>query len=241
VKSLIAIAAIAAGLTAAGAASATELLSNGNFDGGNTGFYSAYSYAPLNGTQANLWPEGTYDVSTNPNADHSLFASMTDHTGSSAGGFMMVVNGSGTPDSIIWSEGDIGGGTPLIGAANTEYTFSFWIASVYPDSPADMQLWVNGAKVDGATFNANGGVPGLNGWEQFSYSGVTGAGGLQSISLSNLNTAASGNDFALDDMSLKGTAVPEPESWALMIVGLGAVGAALRANRRQLQLVPVRA
>ncbi|MBS0362990.1 MAG: PEP-CTERM sorting domain-containing protein [Proteobacteria bacterium] len=238
-KSLFATAAIAAaGFAIAGAASATELLTNGNFDQGATGFYSDYAYSPPNGQGNNLWPEGTYDVTTNPNLDHPLFANLSDHTGGGSGGFMMVINGSSQADSIIWSEGDIGGGQALIGAANTAYTFSFWVASVYPSSPADLQLWVNGAKVDGATFQANGGQPGLNGWENFTYSGVTGANGLQSISLSNLNLEPSGNDFALDDMSLQGVAVPEPASWALMIMGLGGLGAMLRANRRRPQLVP---
>ena len=33
-------------------------------------------------------------------------------------------------------------------------------------------------------------------------------------------------------MSLQGTAVPEPMSWALMLVGFGGLGAMLRSNRR---------
>jgi hypothetical protein len=232
VKTFFAAAAIAAGLAAAGSASATELLANGNFDQGNAGFYSQYAYAPLNGTQTNLWPEGTYDVSTNPNADHSLFSSFADHTPSPDGGMMMVVNGSSQADAIVWSEGDIGGGQPLIGAANTSYTFSFWVASVYPASPADLQLWVNGAKIDGVTFQAAGGSQALGQWQEFTYSGVTGANGLKSISLSNNNLEPSGNDFALDDMSVQGVAVPEPTSWALMLLGFGGMGAMLRSRRR---------
>jgi hypothetical protein len=147
----------------------------------------------------------------------------------------MVINGSPTPDAIIWSEGDVGGGASLIGAANTDFTFSFWLASVYPASPANLQLWVNGAQVEGQTFAALGGEQHLGEWQQFSYSGVTGAGGLQSISLTNRNLEPSGNDFALDDMSLSGTAagVPEPASWALMLLGFGGLGAMLRANRRR--------
>ena len=228
------IAAIAA-LSLAGAAQGAELLANGTFDAGATGFYSQYNLA----TTHDLYPEGAYDVITNPQADHNLFSAFPDHTPGADTGLMMVINGSGTADKIIWSEGDIGGGTPLLGAANTAFTFSFWVASVYPDSPANLQFWVNGSKVPGVTFSALGGPDQLGVWQQFSYSGVTGADGLRSIALTNNNLAPHGNDFALDDLSLTGVArgvgaVPEPASWALMILGFGTMGVALRRRRAQL-------
>lgn len=235
-KTIFAAALVAASLSAAGAASATELLTNGNFDAGANGFYSQYAYAPHNMAGNNLWPEATYDVTTDAHADHPSFSSFADHTPTPDGGMMMVINGSGTPDSIIWSEGAIGGGPALLGAANSAYTFSFWLASVYPASPANLQLWVNGAQVEGATFAALGGGGNLGHWQNFSYSGVTGAGGLQSVSLTNRNLQLNGNDFALDDMSLQGTArgVPEPGTWALMLVGFGGMGSVLRASRRRM-------
>lgn len=227
-KTFFAAAGIAAiALAAAGSASATELLTNGDFSAGPTGFSSGYVYSPPNGFGNNLWPAATWDVTTNPNLDHPLFASFGDHT--TGTGEMMVVNGASNPNDIVWSEGT--NANPLLGAANTAYSFSFWVASVYPDSPADLQLWVNGVAVEGATFQAAGGQDGLAHWQEFNFAGNTGAGGLQSISLSNLNTAASGNDFALDDMHLGGTAVPEPASWALMITGFGLAGATMRRRR----------
>jgi hypothetical protein len=232
-KTTIAAAALSAALIAAGSTSATELLANGDFDAGNTGFYSQYAYAPLDGSGMNLFPEATYDVSPNAHLDHPAFAAFADHTPGGDRGMMMVINGSPTADAIIWSEGDVGGGAPLIGAGNTDYSFSFWLASVYPASPANLQLWINGAQVQGETFAALGGADHLGQWQQFSYSGVTGDTGLQSISLTNLNLEPNGNDFALDDMSLNGVAVPEPASWALMLLGFGGLGAMLRASRRR--------
>jgi hypothetical protein len=232
---LFAAAGIAAVLAAAGSASATELLTNGDFSAGATGFSSAYVYSPPDGSGMNLWPEGAYDVTTDPHLDHPLFASFGDHTTGS--GEMMVVNGASNANDIVWSEGTAQ--SPLIGAADTAYTFTFWVASVYPDSPADLQLWINGAAVNGASFQALGGQAGLGNWQEFSYTGTSPDSGLKSIALSNLNTAASGNDFALDDMHLGGTAVPEPASWALMILGFGGAGAMLRSNRRR--MLPVSA
>ena len=235
-KTLLATAALAATLIAAGSASATELLTNGDFEAGNTGFTSHYSSRPIDGSQQNLWPEATYDVSPNPNADHLLFSSFGDHT--TGRGLMMVVNGASDTNTIVWAQGDIDGGLPLIGAANTAFTFDFWLASVYPASPANLQLKINDSVIEGATFLAEGGVEETGVWQHFSYSGVTGAAGLRSISLNNLNPEPSGNDFALDDLHLNGVAggVPEPASWALMLVGFGGLGAMLRANRRRLAL-----
>lgn len=227
---LFATAAIAA-LALAGSAQASELLTNGTFDAGNTGFQSQYAYAVTH----DLYPEGTYDVITNPQADHNLFSSFADHTPGADTGLMMVINGAGAPNTIIWSEGTVG--TPLIGAAGSAFTFSFWLASVYPTSPASLHLLINGQQVEGLTFNALGGSGSLGVWQNFSYSGVSGAQGITSIALTNSNLEPSGNDFALDDLSLQGTAVPEPTSWALMIMGFSSLGAALRANRRRLARV----
>jgi hypothetical protein len=228
VNKLLAAAAMTALLS--GSAQAAELLTNGTFDAGNTGFQSQYTYAVTH----DLWPEGTYDVITNPQADHSLFSAFADHTPGPDTGLMMVINGSSAANKIVWAEGSLG--DPLIGAANTAYTFSFWLASVYPTSPANLNLWVNGEKLEGVNFSALGGSDNLGVWQNFSYSGVSGAGGISSIALSNNNLEPSGNDFALDDMSLSGTAVPEPASWALMLVGFGGLGSMLRASRRRLAL-----
>lgn len=224
---LFATAAVAV-LALAGSAQASELLTNGTFGAGNTGFQSGYAYAVTH----DLYPEGTYDVITNPQADHNLFSAFADHTPGADTGLMMVINGSGTASTVVWSEGTVG--TPLIGAAGTAFTFSFWLASVYPDSPASLNLWINGQKLDSVAFNALGGQQNLGVWQHFSYSGVSGAQGITSIALTNSNLAPQGNDFALDDLSLQGTAVPEPTSWALLIMGFSSLGAALRANRRRL-------
>jgi hypothetical protein len=57
------------------------------------------------------------------------------------------------------------------------------------------------------------------------------------LSLVNRNTAAGGNDFAIDDIYF-GTQstlppIPEPGTWALMAAGLGAVGLVARRRRTE--------
>ena len=71
-----------ASLTAAHA----NLVTNGGFEDGNTGFTSAYTY------QSDLWPEGTYYVGSDAHNFHPLFFGLP-HSGIN----FMIVNGSSTP------------------------------------------------------------------------------------------------------------------------------------------------
>lgn len=56
-----------------------------------------------------------------------------------------------------------------------------------------------------------------------------------SLSFANIASvqfgATGGNVFAADDLSFDVSVVPEPESWAMMIIGMGAVGGAIRRRR----------
>lgn len=58
------------------------------------------------------------------------------------------------------------------------------------------------------------------------------------LRLINRNTTAGGNDFAIDDISLsiKSTvpAVPEPETYAMLVAGLGLLGWVGRRRKQQI-------
>src|SRR5260221_6626132 len=90
-------------LVVAGTASAA-LIANGDFESGNTGFSSQYTYVavPDRGGPGGSWLEGTYAIDTNPNNDHALWTSFGDHT--TGHGLMMVVNGSPTAGTEVWKE-----------------------------------------------------------------------------------------------------------------------------------------
>ena len=108
----------------------TELIQNGNFSSGNTGFTSNYHYNP-----GDLWSEANYDIITDPSSSHSMFSSCGDHTTGS--GNMMVINGAGTPNISIYCQS-------VTVTPNTYYSFSTWLCSVYPGSPATLQFSING-------------------------------------------------------------------------------------------------
>jgi hypothetical protein len=206
--------AAAAALVAATPAGAAEMLTNGDFEAGNTGFYSSYGNSP-----GNYWPEGVYGVATNPQSGHGLFSSFGDHT--SGTGLMMVVNGASAENAVVWGQ------SGLNVAQNTNYVFSFWLGSAYPVSPAILTARINGVW---QTSEAPATV-GMPGWTQFSYVWNSEANTTATVELVDRNLEYHGNDFVLDDMSFSGGAVPEPATWAMMIIGFGAVGALIRRRR----------
>jgi hypothetical protein len=118
----------------------SNLVVNGDFSSGNTGFSSSYSYS-----SGDLHPEGKYDILTNPKVDHSNFSACGDHTTGS--GNMMAINGATVAGVSVWCQ-------TVAVSANSTYTFSAWLASVHPSNPAILQFSINGVNL-GSTFTAS--------------------------------------------------------------------------------------
>ncbi|MCX6271285.1 MAG: gliding motility-associated C-terminal domain-containing protein [Bacteroidetes bacterium] len=163
----------------------SELIVNGDFEQGNTGFTSDYTY-----NSVTLWNEGTYAIPTNPQSVHPNFSPCTDHT--SGTGHMMVVNGASLANANIWCQ------TVHI-QPNTNYAFSTWLASVHHTNPAILQFSINGV-VLGIPFTA---LSSTCQWQQFYETWNSGTATTAQICIVNQNTALDGNDFALDDISFK--------------------------------------
>jgi len=160
----------------------TNLILNGDFEMGNTGFSSAYTYNPIS-----VWNEATYAINANPTAVHANFASCDDHT--TGNGQMMIVNGAAAPNTNVWCKT-----VPV--TPNTDYAFSTWLASTISASPAILQFSINNV-VLGVPFGAS---PTLCIWQQFYEVWNSGASTTATICIVNQNTAQSGNDFLLDDL-----------------------------------------
>ena len=168
-----------------------NLVVNGNFEAGNTGFSSAYRYG------SSVFDFQQYAITTNPKTAHNQAASFGDHT--SGSGLMMVVNGPRTSDQTVWSQ-------TVSVSPNTVHRFSAWIAA-WTTGPqagqAQLQFAINASPV--GTIQA----PVLTGvWGEFTATWNSGDATSAAIRIVDLNFNANAlNDFTLDDISL--TALPD--------------------------------
>ena len=166
--------------------SGVELVNNGNFSGGNSGFSSSYSYCFWPNC---LSPEGYYTVDNDPSFYNGGYCSCPDHT--SGSGNMMIVNGAVTAGVSVWCQ-------TIAVNPGTNYDFSTWVTSMNSGTPALLQFSINGIPL-GGIFTA----PATGIWQQFFAVWNSGANTSANICIVNQNTTAGGNDFALDDISFQ--------------------------------------
>ncbi len=205
-------------------ASAANLITNGDFELGNTGFTSDYTFnAGVNFNAAE------YTVGTNPQAFNGAFVSAGDHT--TGFGNMMIVNGSQDLNDIVWQS------DAIAIAGLTNYFFEAFVMNVFPTSPPNLTFTIS---LDGGMEQVLDtlSVPNTVGvWNGLSTTFNSGGATNATLRLRNAQIAFSGNDFAIDDISLSTQsivnpgAVPEPATWAFMIAGFGAIGGMMRRQR----------
>jgi streptogramin lyase len=179
-----------------------NLVVNGDFEGGNMGFTSEYDYVTVASTAGGVYglgsldDEGLYALGIDPALYHELWSSFYDHTKGDGTGTMMIINGNketGIDPPVLYE-------TTVDVGAYCDYEFSFWAATSYPAAYANIDVYINDEYVD--TFNA---PDTLATWGKFSTMWSSGSATSATIKLVDVNTAQTGNDFALDDISLCAT------------------------------------
>lgn len=162
-----------------------QMIINGQFEEGNTGFYTDYNFSP-----SNMRPEGTYCLSQNPKKQYSRFDSCTDKTNPS--GFMFLVNSYELPGKILWKQ------TVRGLDLNSVYLFSFWCAPVYPLNPPFFDVYINGELMKPSPTY----IPeDVCKWTEIRHIWNSNNNDTAEIVIYNRNTRKSGNDFVLDDIS----------------------------------------
>ena len=172
-----------------------NIVFNGDFEMGNTGFtcghdYNSFAY------------EGAYYIGTNARDHFPSFAIWHDHT--SGSGQYMIVNGAGTPNTVAWSQTvDV---TP-----NTDYAFSTWISNLSPreyasgnlNDVSQLQFSINGSQLGDIFY-----VPETAGWVRVYKVWNSGNANSATISILNQNSGWAGNDFGMDDIRFAPVSCP---------------------------------
>jgi PEP-CTERM motif len=252
---LIAIATFAAGLAFAGAAcAAPNLITNGDFSAGDTGFLMGPGYTFVAPAANSEVPEGTETIADNPLSVHHFWVDL----GAGADNPMLLVNGAtGGGPGAVWEENNI------LTTVGGTYQFSADVMDICcnstfdPNNNAQSMIMFQVSEDGGATWSNLASYTSIPGGDSTHPSGDEGvlvpltgtftsvSGGTFDIRAINPAMAASGNDFALDDISVTalstttfgGGPTPEPATWALMLLGVGMAGGALRASRKSRPLV----
>jgi hypothetical protein len=214
----------AAGVAFAGSAFAsTNLITNGSFEsGGFTGWTYAgvvpdgFSASIITYNNNNGYPTGAFgelippDNSANPSPDP---------VGDHAAYFV----GDGATESL----------TQIVHLLPGIYTIGF---SVYVplngfNNSGDATFTGTIAGVNLANFNAHGAAPQT--WVHYAGLATILTEGDYASTFAYNSGPAPAADFVVDRAYIvSGNAIPEPATWALMILGFGGAGAALRRTRR---------
>jgi hypothetical protein len=212
---IFALAALAAGLiTSAGASAATNLVTNGGFESAANGIASGSTTT-------------YYNIGPAP-ADHSVPADF---------GWNVTTNNVDIISYQAYGPAPANGGSyglDLVGygstgaisqTINTVTGLKYNVSFDYSSNPGIIDptaiVTFNGATV--------GSVTGGTGWQAFN--GVfTGTGSPDTFAFSETFGGNNGGVF-LDNISI--SAVPEPSTWAMLLLGFGAIGWTMRSNRRR--------
>lgn len=201
---------------------AADLIVNGNFEAGNTGFTSGYTYSA-----PSLDHPAQYIVMRNNLGIHSGLG-LGDHT--TGNGYFLAAFGATTPGMVVWSE-------TVAVRPNTVYQFSAWTRDLLP-----LGRWQPTFLFDGTPVGWSVAPSAAGPWKQFSTSWNSGAAKALTIKIIDGNTNPTGNAFALDDLSLKPADAgptlsidprPAPEPPSLVLFGLGAIGGLTLCARRR--------
>ena len=159
-----------------------NLVNNGDFNSGNSGFYSDYIYTP-----GGTFMQGHYAILTDPTQFNGGFENCSDHSPGPEN-LMMVVDGATIPNENVWCQ-------TISVYPNREYNFSAYVTNIFNGEPAILQFSINGELLaDPFT------TPMVCDWEEFFSTWYSGSFTEAEICIVNQNTIAQGNDFALDDI-----------------------------------------
>ena len=164
----------------------SNMVTNGDFSLGNSGFTSDYTYVANAGGGA----QGIYGVATTAVSWFQFFAACNvEHTNGT--GKMMIFDGSTSN-----AGNDKAWGQTIAVQPNQTYTFSYWVQTVSLPNPANIEI-----KINGVVIGTNLAPSTECSWSLRTYTWNSGTATSAQIAMYDKVTASGGNDFAIDDIS----------------------------------------
>ncbi len=179
-----------------------QTIANADFESGNTGFQSDYTYVnPQNNGQNVGIENGKYTVDNTSNGHGIGSIGWPTIQGYGGSGKYMLVNGFGgntNPTKAAWKQ-------TVTVTPNTDYIFSCQVVNLaqsvfgYSPNPAILRL-----KINGSTVGSDYTVAQNNNWHEWSISWSNGNATQVEIAIYDVYTGDSGlgDDFGLDHLSL---------------------------------------
>ena len=184
------------GVAGLGKMYAQNLIVNSDFESGNTGFITDYTYTPSGQVD-----EGYYCIDVTAQGHSGGQLGWSNISGYGGSGKYMLVNGHGgatNPTKIVWKQ-------TVNVTANTDYIFSCQVVNLaqsffgYSPNPAILRLKINGSNVGSDWTIAQNNV-----WHEWSNSWSSGSATQAIIEIYDVYTGNSGlgDDFGLDHFQL---------------------------------------
>ncbi len=160
-----------------------NLVANGDFEMGNTGFITNYI---LQGNGA--FQQGKFAVTTNAGTPYGPNFTGVDHT--TGNGKWMMVNGATASNKTVWQQ-------TIPVTPNSAYNFSVWLTNMGTQNDPQILIFINGSPVTGLITLPDG----PNNWQQYSATWNAAGNTTATIRIVNNRLENSGNDFGIDDIS----------------------------------------
>lgn len=215
--------AIAVVTSGASASAGPNLVVNGDFSAGNSGFSTGYALTTMTPYLFQNGVHGIYAIEPAGSvAASSAYGDWTNVSTDPSGGNgnVYAADGATNANTTIWSE-------TVSVTPNTDYVFSYYGVEISNAccSNATFVPSVNG--VNGPTFDTDAS------WQNSAFVWYSGSSTTATLALTDTNLSGPFNDFLVDDFSFS-SGVPEPASWAMMLIGVAGLGAMMRRPGRRL-------
>lgn len=163
-----------------------ELIINGSFDNDFVGFYSEYDFLK----DPPMYYTGTYSITGDPASYFNGWMTFPDKSPSDNNKMFLTDASINTNLILIGTKANV--------IKNRNYQFSLWVARVNNAGPPVISVWINNKEQITREIYENGGV-----WVNLTFKWNSGNDDIADIKIFNTNPAQYGNDYVIDEISLK--------------------------------------